>query len=357
MDKYWNTRVKNLLPYVPGEQPRDKKFIKLNTNENPYPPPPSVLDAMKAAANENLRLYPDPLCTELRAAVAEQYSVATSQIFIGNGSDEVLAFCFGAFFESSNAPSVLFPDISYSFYPVFAKLWNIPTAAIPLQADWTVRADDYLINCGGVVLANPNAPTGIAMKAREILTIADFQAARNKIIIVDEAYSDFCDSTIVPYINSAVENHDNIIIVKTLSKSFSLAGLRVGFALGNADLIAALERIRDSFNSYTVGAIAQAGATAAIRDKDYFERINKKICASRDRVSAELLRKNYTVLPSSANFIFIKHPVLSGAAFAAKLREQKILIRHFNTAKINDFVRVTIGADPDMDKFLAACTA
>jgi histidinol-phosphate aminotransferase len=368
MEKYWNTRVRNLSPYIPGEQPRYKKFIKLNTNENPYPPPPAVLDAMKAAVNDNLRLYPDPLCTELREALAEAYSVGPEQIFVGNGSDEVLAFCFGAFFESDEAergvggggahagvPSVIFPEISYSFYPVFAKLWKTPYTTISLQADWTIKADDYLIQCGGVVLANPNAPTGIAMKAEEILTIADFQAMHNRIVIIDEAYSDFGDSTIVPYINSAVENHDNMIIVKTLSKSFSLAGLRVGFAIGEAGLINALERMRDSFNSYTLDAIAQAGAAAAIRGKHYFEHINKKIRITRDRVSAELIKKNYTVLPSSANFIFIKHPSLSGADFAARLRRNNILVRHFTNNKTAAFIRVTIGSDTDMDKFLASC--
>jgi histidinol-phosphate aminotransferase len=361
MEKYWNVRVRNLSPYIPGEQPRYRKFIKLNTNENPYPPPPAVLDAMKAAVNENLRLYPDPLCTELREAIAESYSVCAEQIFVGNGSDEVLAFCFGAFFESAEAegratPSVLFPGISYSFYPVFARLWNIPYTSVPLMPDWTVRPDDYLIHCGGVVLANPNAPTGIAMKASELLTIADFQAMHNKIIIVDEAYSDFGTGTIVPYINSVIESHDNILVVKTLSKSFSLAGLRVGFAIGDTGLINALERMRDSFNSYTVDAIAQAGATAAIRCKHYFDRINSTICATRNRVSAELIKKNYTVLPSSANFIFIKHPALSGAEFAARLRQNGILVRHFSKRESAAFVRVTIGSDADMDIFLAACS-
>ncbi|MDR2864221.1 MAG: histidinol-phosphate transaminase [Spirochaetaceae bacterium] len=357
--RFWNSRVNNLAPYIPGEQPKEQ-LIKLNTNENPYPPPPDVLHAMSRALNEKLRLYPDPCCTEVREAVARRYSVEENQVFIGNGSDEVLAFAFGAFFESaenSNARPILFPEISYSFYPVFAKLWNLPYTAIPLGREWEIKPEDYVINAGGVVLANPNAPTGISIKARDILDIADFHLAHNKLVLVDEAYADFSDDTILPYINDPLVSRDNILVVRTLSKSYSLAGLRVGFAIGSGALITALESLRDSFNSYTIDRVAQAGAAAALSNTAYYAEITKKIIATRERISKELLKLHFTVLPSSANFIFIKHPVMSGEDFFLGLRKNGILVRHFKHDKIVDFVRVTIGTDKDMDIFLEICSA
>ncbi|MDR3302664.1 MAG: aminotransferase class I/II-fold pyridoxal phosphate-dependent enzyme [Spirochaetaceae bacterium] len=376
MSAFWNARVRHLAPYVPGEQPKGqgqgqgqgKKFIKLNTNENPHPPPQTVLDAMHRAADGRLRLYPDPQCAVLRMAIAERFGLRETQVFSGNGSDEVLAFAFGAFFESfadfksfaneetRQAKHILFPDISYSFYPVFARLWHLAWTPVPLKDDWTIDYTDYCARSGGVILANPNAPTGIAMKAEALAAIADFQAQNNTVLIVDEAYADFGGETVVPFITGAEGRvRKNILVVKTLSKSYSLAGLRVGFALGSEELIEALERMRDSFNSYTLDCVAQAGAAAALRERAYYDEITRKIIETRQRVSAELVKRGFTVLPSSANFIFIKHPRLSGEQFFLHLRENGILARHFNSERIAAFLRVTIGTDEDMDAFLSLC--
>jgi histidinol-phosphate aminotransferase len=262
MSIYWNERVKNLSPYVPGEQPRDRKFIKLNTNENPYPPSPKVIEAISntiaadkaEAAGARLRLYPDPACTELREAIAARYHVKPEQIFAGNGSDEVLAFAFAAFFSSNTAGSkaalpILFPDITYSFYPVYAGLWDVPFQTIPLAEDFSINIDDYKIPCGGMIFPNPNAPTGLALPLNSILSIAEYQENSNRVVIVDEAYIAFANTSgvesAVPHINA----HPNLLTVHTLSKSASLAGLRVGFAIGNEELIEGLCRVRDSFNS------------------------------------------------------------------------------------------------------------
>jgi histidinol-phosphate aminotransferase len=353
MDRFWSARVKGLSPYVAGEQPRDGQFIKLNTNENPYPAPQAVLMAMRAAANEKLRLYPDPNCVELRNVIAETYHVDAAEVFVGNGSDEVLAFAFAAFFNcGSGAEKILFPEITYSFYPVYANLWDVPFSAVPLCEDWSINVNDYLTRCGGVVIANPNAPTGIEMKAADILRVADFQLDNEALIIVDEAYADFGNESVVPFLKRNIAMRENILVVKTLSKSFSLAGLRVGFALGHKDLINALCRMRDSFNSYTIDRVAQAGAAAAISEIHYFNDINKKIIATREWVSKKLIELDFTVLPSAANFIFIKHPKLSGAEFFAHLRGNGILARHFGNAKIKDFIRVTIGTGEQMEKFI-----
>jgi len=369
MSEYWNTRIKNLSPYVPGEQPKDRRFIKLNTNENPYPPSPAVIEAIQKAANESLRLYPDPECTEFREAVATRYGVKMEQVFAGNGSDEILAFAFGAFFESDkdslNGKSIektlpiLFPDITYSFYPVYANLWDIPYKLMPLRDDFTINIDDYKINSGGVILPNPNAPTGIALPLKEILSIAEYLAKIGKVFIADEAYIAFSGAkgaklgslSAVPHINS----NPNLLTVHTLSKSASLAGLRAGFAIGNEKLIEALCRIRDSFNSYTMDRIALTGASAAVRDAAYYDEINSRVTTTRERVANSLRGLEFTVLPSESNFIFIKPPNIKGADFFATLREKGILVRHFNKEKIKDYLRISIGTDKDMDTFLDVC--
>ena len=403
MSEYWNTRIKNLSPYVPGEQPKDRRFIKLNTNENPYPPSPKVIEAIQKAANESLRLYPDPECTEFREAVAVRYGVKTEQVFAGNGSDEILAFAFGAFFESAKEgvvgksekiQPVLFPDITYSFYPVYANLWDIPYKLIPLRDDFTINTDEYKINSGGVILPNPNAPTGIALPLEVILSLAEYLARIGKVFILDEAYIAFSGAkrtisseqgarsseqgavsseqgarsgeqgarsgeqrvklgslSAVPHIN----NNPNLLTVHTLSKSASLAGLRAGFAIGNEKLIEALCRIRDSFNSYTMDRIALAGASAAVRDAAYYDEINGRVAVTRERVANSLRGLGFTVLPSESNFLFIKPPCLKGADLFAALRENGILVRHFNKEKIKDYLRVSIGTDEDMDTFIKAC--
>ncbi|MCL2042695.1 MAG: aminotransferase class I/II-fold pyridoxal phosphate-dependent enzyme [Treponema sp.] len=364
MSKYWNNRIKNLSPYIPGEQPKDRKFVKLNTNENPYPPSPKVIEAIKKAANGDLRLYPDPTSTMFREAAAVRYGVKPDQVFAGNGSDEILAFAFGAFFENANGAAssgtdaILFPDITYSFYPVYAGLWDIQYRTIPLCDDFSINCDDYKIPCGGIIFPNPNAPTGIPIPLGDIISLAEHLEGQGRVLVVDEAYCAFGESngkavgnSVVPYIGK----HKNILTVHTMSKQMSLAGLRFGFAIGSEELIEGLYRIKDSFNSYPVDRLALAGAAAAITDTAYYDDINGKVMVTRERVAGELRALGCNVLPSAANFIFVQAPGISGADFFSALRERGILVRHFNKERIADFLRVTIGTDEEMDVFLDAC--
>ncbi|MDR2629422.1 MAG: aminotransferase class I/II-fold pyridoxal phosphate-dependent enzyme [Spirochaetaceae bacterium] len=369
MSRFWNRRTRALDPYVPGEQPRERRFIKLNTNENPYPPSPRALAAIREAAGDALRLYPDPLCTALREAVAETYRVKPEQVFAGNGSDEVLAFAFAAFFPSAQdgtikdgtikdspipdgARPILFPDITYSFYPVYAGLWDIPARTIPLTKDFSINAEDYLYPSGGVIFPNPNAPTGRALPLRDILSVAGYQGNAGRVVIVDEAYGAFGGESAVPHIR----DYPNLLTVHTLSKAASLAGLRVGFAIGQEELIQGLCRIRDSFNSYTLDRLALAAAAAAVSDTAYYNEINQRVIATRERVAGRLRERGFEVIPSTANFIFIRHPRLSGAEIFAALREQGILVRRFDKPRIRDYLRVSIGTDEEMDEFLAIIT-
>ncbi|MDR1956673.1 MAG: histidinol-phosphate transaminase [Treponema sp.] len=354
MSVYWNHRVKTLSPYVPGEQPRDQVFIKLNTNENPYPPSPKVIEAIQKATGDTLRLYPDPACTELRREIARRYGVGPEQVFAGNGSDEVLAFAFAAFFESSReALPILFPDITYSFYPVYARLWDIPFAPVPLALDFSIRIDAYKKPAGGVVIPNPNAPTGRALPRTDLLSLVRWHGqVPGTVVLVDEAYAAFGEDLEMA---ALVSEYSNLLTVHTLSKAASLAGLRVGFAIGSEELIDGLCRVRDSFNSYTVDRLAQAGAEAALRDAPYYDGVNKKVIATRNRVSAALRDRGYEVIPSQGNFIFIRSPTRKGAQFFTDLRERGILVRHFDKPRIADYLRVSIGTDAQMDRFLAAC--
>jgi len=352
MSVFWNNRTKKLSPYTPGEQPKDRKFIKLNTNENPYPPSPKVIEAIQKAANESLRLYPDPQCTEFREAVAVRYGVKPEQVFAGNGSDEILAFAFGAFFANDEkAEKILFPDITYSFYPVYSGLWDIPYRAVPLCEDFSINTADYRIPSGGVIFPNPNAPTGIAVPLDDILSLAEYLEKREKVLIVDEAYAAFGAQSAVPHINK----YPNLLTVHTLSKAASLAGLRVGFAIGNEKLIEGLFRIHDSFNSYTLDRLALAGATAAVSDTTYYNEINSRVTATREKTAQTLRGLGFTVLPSSANFLFVKPPKIDGAEFFTALREKGILVRHFNKDRIADFLRISIGTEQDMDALICAC--
>ena len=361
MSIYWNERTKALLPYIPGEQPRDRKFIKLNTNENPYPPSGRVIEAIQKAAGDSLRLYPDPSCTELREVAAARYCLRANQIFPGNGSDEVLAFAFAAFFGNG---TLLFPDITYSFYPVYADLWDIPYKTIPLNPDFTIDCNPYLLpdegleNFGGIILPNPNAPTGIALPLETIKKIAEAAEQRKRVFVVDEAYIAFADGEGIATALPLVNEFPNLLVVRTLSKEASLAGLRVGFAMGSEELINGLCRVRDSFNSYTLDRLAMAGAAAAIADADYYEGINRRIVATRHRVEAGLEALGFALLPSQANFVFAAPPPRcgkSGREFFGALREQGILVRHFDKKRIADFLRISIGTDEDMDIFLEAC--
>ena len=336
MSRFWSPIVHRLSPYVPGEQPKQDGLIKLNTNENPYPPSPRVLAAIAAAA-ERLRLYPDPHATALREAIAARYSIAPEQVFAGNGSDEVLAHIFQALLKHDSP--LLFPDITYSFYPVYCGLYGIRYEEVPLDAAMRVQIADYRRPCSAILLANPNAPTGIAL-SRE--TIGQLVAEHpDQLVVVDEAYVDFGGESAVPL----VAHYDNLLIVHTLSKSRALAGLRVGFSIGQRPLIQALERVKDSFNSYPLGGLAISGAVASLEDEAWFEETRQRIMASREGLAHGLAKLGFEVLPSAANFVLAGHPARGGAELAGALRACGVLVRHFQKSRIKDFLRITIGTE------------
>jgi histidinol-phosphate aminotransferase len=347
MNRYWSSIVKNIKPYTPGEQPKDRKYIKLNTNENPYPPSPKVIEAIRHTANETLRLYPDPTCDELRATIAEYHALGKEQVFIGNGSDELLAFSFPAFFEPAGKP-VLFAEITYSFYPVYAAFFSTPCRLIPVDEEFNIPPEGYYNDNGGIIIANPNAPSGRGIPDKAIEAI--ISRNENSVVILDEAYVDFGGQSAVNLIN----NYPNLLIIKTLSKSHSLAGLRVGYALGNEELIEGMIRVKDSFNSYTIDRLALAGAGAAIKDEAYFQETRSKIIKTRERVVTRLLEMGIKVIPSQANFIFLRSEQCPGGILFQRLREKGILVRYFNKPRIDNFIRVTIGTDAEMDCFLDA---
>jgi histidinol-phosphate aminotransferase len=343
MSKYWSEKVRNIKPYVPGEQPKDRKLIKLNTNENPYPPSKKVLNAITKAAGENLRLYPDPEGESLKNTIAEYYNLKPSQVFLGNGSDEVLAFSFLAFFNPRD--TIIFPKITYSFYEVYASIFSINYKEIPLDGEFNIPIEGFFVENDGVIFANPNAPTGKVLPLKDIRKILEKNAGR--VVIVDEAYIDFGGESSVELINE----FDNLLVVTTLSKSRALAGLRVGFAVGNEDLIEALNRVKNSINSYTLDRLALVGAEEAIRDDGYFNEIRGKIVKTRERISKKLLDLGFRVTDSKTNFVFISHPTIEGFKLFEKLRENGILVRHFNKPGIENYLRVSIGSDEEMDCF------
>lgn len=343
MSRFWSSIVHTLSPYVPGEQPKRDDLIKLNTNENPYPPSPRALEAIANAA-DSLRLYPDPHATALREAIALRYGVDQREVFVGNGSDEVLAHTFQGLLRH-DAP-LLFPDITYSFYPVYCGLYGVDYAPVPLDEGMRVRIADYRRPCGAVILPNPNAPTGIALSRDEIEALVAEHG--DQVVVIDEAYVDFGAESAVPL----VSRHDNLLVVQTLSKSRALAGLRVGFAIGQRPLIEALERVKDSFNSYPVDRLALAGAVAAIEDESWLERTQARIVASREALARELSALGFAVLPSMANFVFARHPGHAGAELAAALRERGVLVRHFAKPRIADYLRITIGTEDECRRLL-----
>ncbi|WP_449434708.1 histidinol-phosphate transaminase [Pseudomonas putida] len=343
MSRFWSPFVKDLVPYVPGEQPKLARLVKLNTNENPYGPSPKALEAMRGELNDNLRLYPDPNADRLKQAVAEYYGVSAQQVFVGNGSDEVLAHVFHGLFQHG-AP-LLFPDISYSFYPVYCGLYGIPFEQVPLDEQFQIRVEDYNKPNAGIIFPNPNAPTGCLMPLQAVEQL--LQANRDSVVVVDEAYIDFGGETAI----SLVDRYDNLLVTQTLSKSRSLAGLRVGLAVGHPDLIEALERIKNSFNSYPLDRMAIVGAAAAFEDREYFEQTCRKVIDSREALIEQLTAKGFEVLPSAANFIFARHPQQDAAQLAARLREQGVIVRHFKQARIAQFLRITIGT-PEMNQAL-----
>ena len=343
MSRFWSPFVKDLVPYVPGEQPKLARLVKLNTNENPYGPSPKALEAMRGELNDNLRLYPDPNGDRLKQAVAEYYGVTTGQVFVGNGSDEVLAHIFHGLFQHGGP--LLFPDISYSFYPVYCGLYGIPFEPVALDEQFQIRVEDYQKPNAGIIFPNPNAPTGCLLPLQAIEQL--LQANRDSVVVVDEAYIDFGGQTAI----SLVDRYDNLLVTQTLSKSRSLAGLRVGLAVGHPDLIEALERIKNSFNSYPLDRMAIVGAAAAVEDQAYFEATCRKVIDSREALVEQLTAKGFEVLPSAANFIFARHPQEDAAQLAARLREQGVIVRHFKQQRIAQFLRITIGT-PEMNQAL-----
>ncbi|NLY19370.1 MAG: histidinol-phosphate transaminase [Clostridiaceae bacterium] len=341
MSRFWSKTTKCITPYVPGEQPRDKKYIKLNTNENPYPPSTRVYDAIRDANNSSIRLYPDPDATELKSALSAYYKVGADEVFVGNGSDEVLAFCFPAFFNREDA--ICFLDITYSFYPVYAEFFGVDYKTVSLRSDFTVPLDDFPECTRGIFLANPNAPTGIALDVTEIEALVE--RLPNTLIIVDEAYVDFGARSMV----EITKKHDNLLVVQTFSKSRQMAGLRVGYAIGNTGLIEGLKRIKNSFNSYTLDRIAQKAAVAALEDDQYFIRTCEKIIKTREDAAKKLMELGFKVLPSKANFLFISHDKFSGKEIFSGLKREGILVRHFPRPRIDNWLRITIGTDEEMN--------
>lgn len=349
MSRFWSPVVSTLHPYVAGEQPRIDNLTKLNTNENPYGPSPKALAAIAAEAGDRLRLYPDPASTNLRRAIARRYDVAVDEVFVGNGSDEVLAHVFQALLKHDRP--LLYPDITYSFYPVYCLLYGIEAVAVPLDESFRVQTPDYDRPCGAIILPNPNAPTGIGLPLSDIETlVADHP---DQPVVIDEAYIDFGGETAIPLIRK----YPNLLVIHTLSKSRSLAGLRVGYAIGQRHLIDALERVKDSFNSYPLDRLAQAGATAAVEDEEWFETTRQRVIASRSRVTGGLRQRGFEVLPSQSNFVFARHPERSGAEIATELRDRAILVRHFAKPRISDFLRISIGTEEECDRLIEAIDA
>jgi histidinol-phosphate aminotransferase len=348
MNNYWSNTLRQIEPYVPGEQPQGKRVAKLNTNESPYPPSPMVIEAIQKGANDNLRLYPDPNCTELRNTVANYYGINAKQVFIGNGSDEILAFCYMAFFNSDEY--ILFPDITYSFYPVYSKLFNIPYKTVRLNDDFSVLLRDFLVENHGIIIPNPNAPTGRCLDVDELIPIVKYNHDLGKVVIVDEAYIDFGGSSLIPFINE----YPNLLIVQTLSKSRCLAGLRVGLAIGSEGLIEGLVRIKDSINSYTLDRLALIGASEAFKDEQYFQSNRGKIIATREWVTTEFIRMEFNVIPSKANFLFVTHKSIPAIDLFTYLKDRGIYVRYFKKPRIDNYLRISIGTDSEMDLLLKA---
>jgi histidinol-phosphate aminotransferase len=345
MNKFWSDIVGQLEPYVPGEQPQDQQYIKLNTNESPYPPSPTVAEALAAFDCESLRRYPDPESNRLVSALAEYHGLSSNQVFVGNGSDEVLAHAFQALLQKPLA--ILFPDISYSFYPVYCSLYRIAFETVALDPKFRIDINDYQAGNGGIVIPNPNAPTGIALELDAIRRL--LQRNHESVVIIDEAYVDFGTQSAL----SLIADHDNLLVVQTFSKSRSLAGLRLGAAFGHPALIEALQRVKNSFNSYPIDALASVVAIASLADDTYFQQCRQQIIASRQRLGAELANLGFEVFPSSSNFVFLRHADRSAESIYLDLKQAGILVRYFNKPRIDNCLRITIGSDAECDSLLA----
>ncbi|WP_201579861.1 histidinol-phosphate transaminase [Psychrobacter sp. Pi2-52] len=359
--RLWSSKARNLSPYVPGEQPQHDNLCKLNTNENPFPPSPKVGEAIAKVLEQQadeLRLYPAPESNDLRAALAQSYNLDINQVFVGNGSDEVLALVFASFFLKERP--LLSPDIGYSFYPVYAQTFGVELVQIPLEEDFSIDPDAYRQPCSGIIIANPNAPTGLLLSLADIRKLASEHS--NAVIVIDEAYIDFAqidesnaDAPVSAV--SLINECDNVIVTQTFSKSRSLAGLRVGMAFGNASLIEALTRMKNSFNSYPLDKLAQAGATASVLDTEYFEQTRQQVIDLRTSLTAELTTLGYNVLPSHANFVFARPKDGNASVVASALREQGIIVRHFDKPRIAEYLRITIGTAEQNNRLIDALKA
>ena len=349
MSRFWSPVVQTLTPYVPGEQPQMQRLVKLNTNESPYGPSPKALAAIEAQNTADLRLYPDPEGTALKQAIAKLHGLDANQVFVGNGSDEVLAHVFAGLLKQSKP--VHFPDITYSFYPVYCKLFGINAQIVPLDENFEIKTADYQAPNGGIIFPNPNAPTGRSIPRSEIEALV----LRNKdsVVVIDEAYVDYGTESCIPLLRGA-DCPENLLVVHTLSKSRALAGLRVGFAVGHPALIEGLERVKNSFNSYPLGRLAQAGAIAAIEDQAHLEASSAKVIQTRTTLIEQLDALGFATLPSTANFIFTRHPKHAGAKLYQALRDRGIIVRHFKSPRIEEFLRITIGTDEQSNELVVA---
>lgn len=340
----WESYVRKVVPYVPGEQPQEERMIKLNTNENPYPPAPGVQRALAGFNPDTLRLYPESTCKVLVDAIASYYGLGSDEVFVGVGSDDVLAMIFLTFFNSGKP--VFFPDITYSFYDVWADMLRIPYETVPLTDDFTIRKEDYFRENGGIIFPNPNAPTGVELGMQDVEAI--IKANPDVIVVVDEAYVDFGAASALPLI----EKYDNLLVVQTFSKSRGMAGMRIGYAMGNPVLIKYLNDVKYSFNSYTMDQTTLALGAAAISDRAYFEETVHKVVETREWTKKELAKLGFVFGDSKANFIFASHPEIPAAELFAALREANIIVRYFNKPRINNYLRITIGTQEDMEMLI-----
>lgn len=344
MQQEWMKNLRDIEPYVPGEQSREKNIVKINANENPYPPSPEAIKAINEFDCNRLRFYPDANALEFKKALAEFYGVSVENVFLGNGSDDVLALSFQAFFNSDKP--IAYPDITYSFYPVWCRLFNIPYKNYPLDDNFRINPEDYKEQNGGVIIPNPNAPTSLGEGREFIEKIMEYN--KDSVVIIDEAYVDFGGYSSV----ELTKKYENLLITGTFSKSRSLAGMRIGYAIGSKALISVLEAVKNSYNSYTLNSISMAAGTAAIKDRAYFESTVSKVIATRQRVSEELRALGFTVLNSQTNFLFATHNAINIKDYFEWLKAQKVFIRYFNLPRINNYVRITIGTDDEMNVFL-----
>lgn len=342
----WKNNVKSVIPYTPGEQPQIKNVVKINTNENPYPPSPKVVEALKNFDMETLKKYPDPAISKLVKAIADYHNVDANQVFVGVGSDDVIGMAFLTFFNSDKP--ILFPDITYSFYDVWANLYNIPYTQIPLKDDFTIDREAYIQPNGGVVIANPNAPTAIAMDIESVEYIVKNNP--DSVVIIDEAYVDFGGESAL----SLVDKYENLLVVRTYSKSRSMAGARIGYAIGQKDIIKLFNDVKYSYNSYTLSNMTIELGVASIQDDEYFKSTVKKIVETREKYIKELEELNFEVLPSSANFVFAKPKDMNAEELFNTLKSMNIFVRYFKKPRINEYLRITIGTDEEMASLIKA---